>query len=288
MAGVYGAQLVLELAFGHLYLTRSVWFDGLLRPYWPFVVMALAFGGVAISEWMQRLKQRVLAESLQMTSMFLPLIPAIGWWIEALRGEPTTDYALVMFVVGLLYVVVSALRQSTTSAIFAGVAGNIALWSVMHDSGFNFTQHPQFWLIPPAVSVLAAAQVQQRRLSAEQLAAARYLCMLVIYLSSTSEIFITGIGDSLWQPMALATLAVLGVIAGIVLQVRAFLYLGTSFVFLAMVTMVWHAAQSLHHVWPWWAFGICLGLAILIFFGLFEKKKVEITAFVDRLRQWEP
>lgn len=288
MACVYGAQLVLALAFGHLYLTRSVWFDGLLRPYWPFVVMALAFGGVGISEWMQRLKQRVLAEPLQMTSMFLPLIPAIGWWIEALRGEPTTDYALVMFVVGLLYVIVSALRQSTTSAIFAGVAGNIALWSLMHDSGFNFTQHPQFWLIPPAVCVLAAAQVQQRRLSAEQLAAARYLCMLVIYLSSTSEIFITGIGDSLWQPMALATLAVLGVIAGIVLQVRAFLYLGTSFVFLAVVTMVWHAAQSLHHVWPWWAFGICLGLAILVFFGLFEKKKVEITAFVDRLRQWEP
>jgi hypothetical protein len=55
-----------------------------------------------------------------------------------------------------------------------------------------------------------------------------------------------------------------------------------------MITMVWHASNKLDMVWPWWAFGICVGLAMLVLFGLFEKKRPEITALVERLRQWEP
>ena len=79
-----------------------------------------------------------------------------------------------------------------------------------------------------------------------------------------------------------------GVLVGIAFQIRAFLYLGTSFVFLSMVTMVWHASRAFGQVWPWWVFGICVGLGMLVLFGLFEKKRTEITAIIERLRQWEP
>lgn len=289
MGYVYAAQVVLALVFAHLYLTRPTWFDGFLRPYWPFIVMAIAFGGVGLGEMFQRMKLRVLAEPLGRTGAFLPLLPALGWWIESLSGEPTTDYALVMFVVGLLYVLHSICRQSTLSAVAAGLAGNVALWALLAKrEGFAFVDHPQFWLIPPAISVLAAVQVNQRRLREEQLTAVRYICMLVIYLSSTAEIFITGIGESTWPPLMLMAIAVLGVLAGIALQIRAFLYVGTGFVLLSMITMVWHASNALNEVWPWWAFGICVGLAMLVLFGLFEKKRPEITALVERLRQWEP
>lgn len=286
MAYVYAAQVVLALAFGHMYLTRPEWFDSLLRPYWPYIVMAIAFVGVGLSEWLQRYKLRVLSEPLSRTGVFLPLLPALGWWVEASRGEPTTDYDMVMFVVGLLYVVVSVCRQSALSAAAAGVAGNIALWALMADRGWNFAAHPQFWLIPPALSVLVGTQLNRHRLSTEQLTAIRYVCILVVYLSSTSEIFITGV-TSIWPPLILAALAVCGVLAGMALQIRAFLYLGTSFVFLSMVTMVWHASKTFGQVWPWWAFGICVGLAMLVFFGLFEKKRAEITVLVEKLRQWQ-
>ncbi|HTN74347.1 MAG TPA: hypothetical protein VL096_03840, partial [Pirellulaceae bacterium] len=284
MAYVYAAQLVLALAFGHMYLTRPDWFDGLLRPYWPYIVMAIAFGGVGLSEWFARLKLRVLSEPFIRTGMFLPLLPAIGWWVEASQGKPSTDYALVMFVVGMLYVVVSLMRQSLVSAMFAGVAGNVALWSLMYERDVRLIEHPQFWLIPPAISVLAAAQLNQHRLSHAQLTATRYFCMIVVYLSSTSEVFLRV--ESFWPPLILAALAVVGVFVGIALQIRAFLYLGTSFVFLAMMTMVWHASLR-YGQWPWWVFGICVGLAMLVLFGLFEKKRTEITLLIERLRQWE-
>ena len=52
---------------------------------------------------------------------------------------------------------------------------------------FSFAEHPQFWLIPPALSVLVAAQVNRRKLAPEMLAAIRYAATIVLYLSSTSE-----------------------------------------------------------------------------------------------------
>jgi len=96
-----------------------------------------------------------------------------------------------------------------------------------------------------------------------------------------------GIGTTLWLPMVLAGLSVLGVLAGIMLRVRAFLYLGTSFLLLSIVSMVWHAARSIGEVWPWWGFLFALGVAVFTLFGIFEKKRPEVLALIDRMRQWD-
>jgi hypothetical protein len=119
-----------------------------------------------------------------------------------------TNYSLLLFTVGLMYVLLSILRRSAASAAAAVIAGNGALWTLLHDHGYALWQQPQFWLIPPAVSVLIAGQLNRHRLSDEQLTALRYASMLVIYVSSTSEMFLRGIGSSLWPPMVLASLSV--------------------------------------------------------------------------------
>ncbi len=87
--------------------------------------------------------------------------------------------------------------------------------------------------------------------------------------------------------MGLAALSVIGMLAGMMLQVRAFLYLGSVFLLTSVVTMVAHAQQSLDHVWPWWAFGIGLGTAILVMFGLFEKRRNDMQSMTGRLREWD-
>ncbi len=99
--------------------------------------------------------------------------------------------------------------------------------------------------------------------------------------------FLTGVGESIWLPMILAVLSVAGIFCGIVLRVRAFLYLGAAFLFLSILSMVYHAHRHIDHVWPWWAFGITLGMGILALFGVFEKKRNEVVALVDNLRQWD-
>src|SRR5204862_6049142 len=77
---VYAAEITAALLFAHLYLCKPMWFDGLLRPYWPFIVMGLAFLGTGAAELFERFRIRVLAEPLARTGAMLPLLPVLGWW----------------------------------------------------------------------------------------------------------------------------------------------------------------------------------------------------------------
>jgi hypothetical protein len=281
---VYGAQAVSGLLFAHLYVCRPMWFDSVLRPYWPFIILGLAFAGVAAAELFKRQNIRVLSEPFRRTGGLLPLIPALAMLIVP---TPHAPYELVLFLAGLMYLVLCVTQQSFLYGAAAALAGNGALWVLLEHQGIHFTDRPQLWLIPPAVAVLLAAQLNRTRLSGEQLTGARYCATLVIYLSSTSEIFIHNAATNLWPPMILAALSVAGALTGIMLRIRAFLYLGTSFTLMALVSMVWHAARAIDQTWPWWAFGIGTGIALLVLFALFEKKKEELKLLITRMRSWE-
>ena len=51
--------------------------------------------------------------------------------------------------------------------------------------------------------------------------------------------------------------------------------------------MVMGAQRQTGGNWGWWVFGICMGIAIVTLFGLFEKKRDEMTAWITRIRNWE-
>jgi hypothetical protein len=280
---VYTAEVVAALLFAHIYMTMPHLFSGFLSRYWAYIVVAIAFAGVGVGELFRRSGVRVLAEPLGRTGAFLPLLPALAFWAQA----SLTSYSGVLFWIGLLYVVLTIQHKSVLYGVAAGLAGNAALWALMQGQDFTLLEHPQFWLIPPALSALVATHLTREHLTEAQLAAVRYLAMLVIYLSSTGEMFITGVGESLWPVMALTALSVLGVLAGIGLRVRAFLYLGAGFLTLSVISMVWHASKALHHVWPWWAFLFLLGVAILVLFAVFEKRRDAFLERIQKLQTWE-
>jgi hypothetical protein len=284
---VYAAQFVAAVLFAHVYLAEPRLFDtGLFRRYWPYIVMLLAFGSGAFGEICTRRDWRVIAEPMLRTGGFLPLLPALTAWAFS---EPS--YPLVLFFAGLVYVFFALTQRSLVAGIAAAVMGNGALWALLTDQGFVLRAQPQFWLIPPALSVLVAAHINRARLSDAALISVRYICVMIIYLSSAGEMFMKlvvadGVDDWL-RPIILASLAVVGIFAGILLRVRAFLYLGASFLLLSIVAMVWNAGRLVQHTWPWWVFGITLGLAILVVFGVFEKHRREVQSVIARLRQWD-
>ncbi|HEV8069549.1 MAG TPA: hypothetical protein VGP76_17550 [Planctomycetaceae bacterium] len=280
---VYAAEVVCALLCAHIYLTNPEFFRHRLQPYWPLIVMAIAYAGVAVSELFRRLKISVLSEPLEYSAAFLPVLPVVGFWFMGSE----LSYSTVLVVIGLLYVFLSLRRGSFVYPAAAAVVGNATLCSLLYDHGVSLLFHPQMFVISPCLTVLAAAQINRDRLDARSLASLRYFAMTAIYVSSTGEMFQHGIGTTLWLPMVLAGLSVFGVLAGIVLRVRAFLYLGTSFLLLSIVSMVWHAARSIGHVWPWWVFLFALGVGLLTLFGVFEKKRPEVLALVGSLREWE-
>ena len=281
---VYGAEAMLALFCLHLRVTVPELFTGVVQRYWTVVVMGLAFLGVGLSEWFRRRQQMVLAEPLERTGVLLPLLPVLAFWVTPQQ----VHYSLVLLGVGGLYAALSIMRRSFGFGLLAVLAANGGLWYFLQKTAqIGFYEHPQLWLVPLATCVLVAAYLNREQLSTAQLTSIRYLTSSVIYTASTADIFIHGVAEAPWLPMILAGLSIVGIFVGIWLRVRAFLYLGLSFLVVSLLTVIWHAAVDLHQTWLWFASGIVLGLLILALFGMFERKRQEVLQLVDQLKTWE-
>jgi hypothetical protein len=284
MRYVYVAEGMLALLFMHMRLTMPWLFSGFFQQYWPLVVVGIAFVGVGISEALRRQGISVLAAPIERTGALLPLLPILGYWVANSR----VDYSTVLFFVGLLYAGLSILRRSFAFGLLAALAGNGALWHLFyHTPNLGFFQHPQIWLVPFAVAVLIAAHINRDRFSEDQMATVRYVALMVIYVSSTADIFLNGVAESPWLPLVLAGLSIAGVFLGISLRVRAFLYLGSMFLLIAVITMIWYASVNLGWTWLWYVAGIFTGALIIFVFALFEKKRAEMLRVVSGLREWQ-
>lgn len=281
---VYAAEVMLALLFMHIRLTMPWLFHGFFQRYWPLVVLAIAYTGVAISEMLRRKQAQVLAQPIERTGAFLPLLPVIGFWI----AQSQVEYSTLLFVVGGLYGLLSILRSSFWFGLAAALAGNGGLWYLLHEtSEYHFLQHPQLWLIPAAISVLIAAQLNRKDFSEAQMTGVRYLCLVTIYVSSTADIFLNGVARSPWLPLMLAGLSIAGVFAGMIFRVRAFLLLGSLFLLLAIATMINYASVNFGWTWLWYVAGIVTGAAIITTFAVFEKKRAEVLRVVEELKDWK-
>jgi len=281
---VYVAEMMLALLFMHIRLTMPWLFTGFFERYWPLVVMAVAYAGVAASEALRRRQVLVLAQPIERTGTLLPLLPVIGFWIAASQ----VDYSTLLFVAGGLYGLLSILRKSFWFGLAAALAGNAGLWHLLHHtSEYQFWQHPQLWLIPAAVSVLIAAYLNRKDFSEAQMTGIRYLALVTIYVSSTADIFINGVAQSPWLPLVLAALSLAGVFGGMLFRIRAFLLLGSLFLLLSIATMINYAAVNFGWTWLWYVAGIVTGALIIATFAVFEKKRAEVLRVVDGLKDWQ-
>ena len=284
MRYVYVAELMLALLFLHIRLTMPWLFTGFFERYWPFAVMGLAYLGVVASEALRRRKLLVLAQPIERTGVFLPLLPVLGFWLT----QSKVDYSALLFVVGGLYGLLSVLRRSFAFGVMAAIAGNGGLWYLFHQSAdYQFLQHPQLWLIPVALSVLLAVYLNEDDFTEDQMAGIRYLSLVTIYASSTADIFINGVANSPWLPLLLGSFSLAGVFSGIIFRIRGLLLLGSVFLLLAIITMIWYASANLGWTWLWYVAGIVTGVTIIFMFAVFEKKRGEVLRVVEGLKDWD-
>jgi hypothetical protein len=284
MIYVYVAEGLVALLFMHIKLSMPWLFTGFFEKYWPLVVVVLSYVGIALSEVLRRNNLITLAQPIERTGVFIPLLPVLGYWMVNSR----VDYSLTLFAIGVLYGALSLMRRSFGFGILAALAGNGGLWYALHRTdSFGLIQHPQAWFIPFAVSVLIAAHLNRDKFKEEQIAGVRYVCLMMVYVSSTADIFINGVKTSPWLPLVLMLLSVAGVLSGIMFRIRAFLFLGAAFLLISIVTMIYYASSALQWTWLWWVFGIFIGGSIIFTFALFEKKRQEMLRVIEDMRAWE-
>jgi hypothetical protein len=88
-------------------------------------------------------------------------------------------------------------------------------------------------------------------------------------------------------PIALALLAVAGMLLGILLRVRAFLLSGFLALLVVIFAQIWNAAVMQGFIWIWWVSGIVLGAIILAVFAFFEKHRNEVLKMLDSMKRWQ-
>lgn len=304
-AAIVAAQCLAAVTWLHKYLCLDTLAFLGMRAYWPYIVMALAMASVGLTQWAVNRKDRVLADQLRRTALFLPVVPIVGFWMSAwfhhgagdnlgsdlaswVFGGGSVPYEWLIMMTAIYYIGTSLLWKRGGPRIAGVVLANVALWIwLIQVPGWGFLIHPQAWLIPPAVCVLVLAHRARPSLGAAAATAIRTAATLVIYISSTADMLIADIGATLAGPIVLILLALAGMAAGVVLRVRSFLFLGLTFVVMGLLSMIWHAQQAIEAVWPWWVFGISTGCLILVGLAMLEKNKPKLQRHLDQLAAWE-
>src|SRR5205085_2322111 len=138
----------------------------------------------ALGELFRRRGLPVLAGPLHTTGLLLPLLPLLAFWLrptpDMLAGsssvapglavllaplqylpEHHSTQAILWFVTALMLLGLAVARQSMGYTIAAALTANVGLWMLLTHHGVGLFLHPQLWLVPLGLIVLAAVERTQ-------------------------------------------------------------------------------------------------------------------------------
>lgn len=151
--------------------------------------------------------------------------------------------------------------------------GAVYLWAPLWADRYGLWQ---LYIVPAAVSVLALLHLHRRELRPKVLSGARLAALSALYAGAGLDVFLR---PELWIFVLALALALTGVILGIALRVRIFLYAGVAFLVLNVVGQLarFYPEQSLSRAL------ILIGLGAVITVGMvvFNLKR---EAIMQRIR----
>lgn len=245
------------------------------------IMTLFAFIDMGIAEVLVRLRLPEYARPTLITSMVLPVLPLVQ--IVGMRGVgEVTVFQLVS--AATFYAVACGTLGRKTLAYAAGVLYNAALWVLWGQLGWQLADHPQFFLVPVGLSAILFAEANRRELGREAVNAIRTAGLIVTYLAMAAPIWqYRSFGD--WLALLVGSLA--GLFVGIGLRVQTFVWLGlATFVSVVLYEL---GRVSVDHALAKWAIMLTLGIVLVFFVALNEKKQIVGTmrGYLAEVRSWE-
>jgi hypothetical protein len=158
------------------------------------------------------------------------LMPALALFTVLHLEKPETSMTLI--VTGLLYVMMCRHSQQKIPLYLALLAFNagVYLWipSLAKDSELY-----QVYVIPAALSVLILLHLHSRELKPSVLMGSRLAAVSSIYACATADVFLRD--QNIIVFILAMGLSIAGILLGIALRTRAFLYAGVSFLLLNVI-----------------------------------------------------
>lgn len=208
--------------------------------------------------------------------LFLPALAAceFGWGLmwpsSAIAFLPVTMFAV-------LYCKALPRRISLSSpwseccrtsglvlACLAGVLAVGASYEFLTAYGIAFFDHPQTWLIPPALVILAFVYSGRDRLSFAQRSLWTGLPCFAVYATSTAEMFKAGLSNSPDLPALLGGLALGGLVTGLRAGLPAVALQGGGGLVLSGLVLIYHFGVAQHHTWVLLASAAALGAVLFV------------------------
>lgn len=213
-----------------------------------------------------------------------PPLYRLALWLPLL-ALATTPWQLASVWTGGTLLAAAVLYLSLASALrnpwplYLGVLalnGAIYLWAPLWAERHGLWQ---FYIVPAAVSVLVLLHLHRRELRPKVLNGARLAALSVLYAGAGLDVFLR---PELSVFVLALALALVGIVAGVALRIRAFLYAGVAFLVLNVAGQLvrFYPEQSLSRAL------ILLGLGTVITVGmvLFNLKREAILRRVRIVR----
>ena len=279
---VYATEALLVVLGVHFRLTMPELFTHhVLQRYGLFIAMGLAFGGAGLSEIFRRRKLDVLAEPLERTAALLPVLPMAAFWFVAHR--PPWVWLLIAAFYGTaavtrrIAVAGPAQRghgqRRPVGALAAAKPGVPRPFAALADPA----RHGRAGGRAPGPRPAHAATVERHPLPGP-------VGDLLVVVGRHVPGRAGQLGDSADEPAGARRA---GHFRGHGLRVRTFLYLGTTFLLVVIGALVEHLAIDRRQTWLLWVCVILLGAAIITLFAVFEKRRNDIMAALERFKQWQ-
>jgi tetratricopeptide (TPR) repeat protein len=241
----------------------------------------LGYLDLGIAEVLERLQSKIYARPARYFSLVLPALPLIQlFW----SGGLDEVHLFHLFAAATFYGVACAQFQWKSLGYASAVIYNAALWVLWSRLGWRFADNPQFYLVPVGLSTILFAEVNRHDLGRSTVNTIRSVGLILIYLSLAMPIWqFESLGA--WLTLLLCSLA--GVFLGIGLRLQTFLWLGLATFVLDVVYQM--GRVSLDHALAKWAIMLALGLMLVVFVALNEKKRIVATmrVYYGQARLWE-
>jgi hypothetical protein len=228
------------------------------------------------------LQQRFPSKPLLNMALLMPVLAILTVPLQ-LFVSPETSVMLIA--TGLLYSIIHNYTQQKKSLYMALLAFNVGVYLWIPNLAKE-SQLIQIYVIPAALSCLLLLHLHSRELKPSVLMGSRLAAVSSIYACATVDVFLRAELGIFILAMALS---VVGILLGIALRTRAFLYAGVSFLLLNVI------GQALRfYLKQEWGIGIVLlvmGAIILGFMIWFDGKKVAILQRINsiqaEIQTWE-
>jgi len=241
-----------------------------------FIALGYAFLLVGLALLTDRLGWQIVSEPTRRFAAFMPIVAALV--VDNFRTLPVVMLSLLS---SGLYFSLSRLGERNIFAALAAVTLNAALFFFSLSQGFDSSE---FYALPMGLTIIFFATIFKGSLTTENQARVRMIGGLIAYVPAALQVTLrSGLAANGMYSVAFGIFCLLGILAGTILRIRSYLFLGALFLSLDIVANL--VQEGLQNQFVGFILLTVTGLALIAILIFFNLRRDVVLAYLARSRE---